>query len=246
MVKFVINLVINQADINNAEIVDKSTTRLVESPLDKRSLKMTQILNKFSEKINNHFIGENEHDKDDFLKPIVRLNDNNEHIISEVSKISKVSVNLEIKKQHQSDLRCYTNEKRDSPGNSFYEEKQHEIQHMIDIGDEDSNKNNLSKGDDEFEEEDMEEELEDDDDYKVPAESEFKTQLNPPSNDRISDFDEKTKGRNIEIFKKNTAGIEKEENLIKDLSLNKNKNDDKNSVFVKLESKIKCKIYCLL
>lgn len=206
---------------------------------------MTQILNNFSEKINNQNIRDNEHDKDDFLKPIVRLNENNEHIMSEVSKISKVSVNIEIKKQHQSDLRCYTNEKRDSPGNSFYEEKQHEIQHMIDIGDEDSNKNNLSKGDEDYEEEDMEEELEDDDEYDTPitpAESEFKSQLNPPSNEKMSDFEEKTNGRNIEIFKKNTK-----EDFNKDLSLSKNKNEDKNSVvFVKLDSKIKCKIYCLV
>lgn len=206
---------------------------------------MTILFNNFSERINEQSLGQNDHDKDEFLKPII--NDKNEQIISESSKISKIY--SDIKKQNHLELVCYTNEKRESPSNSFYEEKKDEILHIIGLGEEESVKITIPKYEEENEEEDMEEEIEEEDDqdddpvsYKdTPLNSEFKKQLNPPSNDRMSDFDEKTHGRKIEIFKKNTEEMEKEENFNRDLSLNKNKTEDKSSIFVKLDSKIKSK-----
>ena len=57
----------------------------------------------------------------------------------------------------------------------------------------------------------------------------------------MSDYDEKTHGRNIEIFKKNTEEMKKEENFNHDLSLNKVKTEEKSQIFVIIDTKIKGK-----
>lgn len=197
--------------------MDQSDRKPLATPIEKREQKMTILFQNFSDKINNQTGDIPDHDKDDFLKPIVILNEKNEPIMmpSEASKFSKISVNHDLKKHSHNELICYTNEVRETPSNSFYEAKKDEIQHIIAIADEESKRETLPEkspigNEYDDDDDDFEEEFEDEDEtpaYKeeTPAQSENKkVQLTPPNGEQMTDFNERTKGRKLEIHKKKT------------------------------------------
>jgi hypothetical protein len=95
-------------------------------------------------------------------------------------------------------------------------------------------------------EDDFEEDEEDDMYSSKVEDTSTKNKLNAKGFDVISDFDEKTKGRMIEIYKKNTKDFEKEEvdNFNNDLSIQKQKKKD-NEVFIQVNAKVKRKNYYL-
>lgn len=225
-------------------------------------MKLSILFQNFSEKINKQSNEINDNDREEFMKPILKFNANNEQMVipSETSKTSSISLNQDLKKQNLNELICYTNEKRESPNISFYDAKKEEIQEIIEIEDDESKKEETpvveveeieifsENEEEELEEEDEFEENEVDDEpvtYKedTPQNSEFKKQLKPQGNDIMSDFDEKTHGRKIEIFKKNTLECEKEDIINKDLNharIEKEENKDPDFL-IKIEAKIPSK-----
>lgn len=210
----------NNADQSN----DVSNRVLIFTPLEKKENRISVLFQDFANKINNHTADISINDREEFLKPVYILNANNEEvpIASEASKISKISLNKDLNKLNHHELAFFTNERRDSPSNSFYDAKKEEIEQFVDDIEYDSKHENSPqlkknhsdrKGIDEQQE--YEEEYEDEEEevaYKENTQdAHAKMNLNPPRNDVISDFEELTKNRKIELFKKNTQELEKEE-----------------------------------
>jgi len=225
----------NKLEVNNADHSnDVSNRALIITPLEKKEKRISELFQDFADKMNNHTADITLNDRDEFLKPVYILNANNEQvpIASEASKISKISLNKDLNKLNHHELAFFTNERRDSPNNSFYEAKKEETEQFVDNVEDDSkhempliiNRNHSQQREnDEVQEyeEDYEEE-EEEVAYKEITPSQdahAKMNLNPPKNDVISDFDELTKNRKIELFKKNTQELEKEEQS----KLNENK-----------------------
>jgi hypothetical protein len=200
------------------------------------------LFQNFSDKINNQTGEIPEHDRDDFLKPVMILNANNEQIVmpSEASKTSKISSNYDLKKQSHNEMICYTNEIRETPSNSFYEAKKEEIQHIIEIADEESKRDTTpDKHPIEQDDEDFEEDEDDDfDEFDEVADSQNearfkedtpaiseKKQLSAPGGEQMTDYNDKTKGRKLEIHKKNTVELEKEDHHSKKIEAKDAKDD---------------------
>lgn len=207
------------------DTLDKTGRNLVGSPLEKREQKMTILFQNILEKIKitNDL---NDHDKDDILKPIEKTNNNdNQPIHTERSKISKISFNQE--KENNQELVCYTNEKRASPNNSFYEEKKDEILQIIEICNEESRKETIQMNEDNFvyqeDDDDGIEEFEEEDEMENPIS--YRESL---KKDIISQNDDYKPRQKNEIDKINSEETGKAENLRPNLNL-------------KMEIKFKCR-----
>lgn len=240
-------------DVTN-DITDK---RLLGTPIEKREQKLSILFKDFSERINQQSNESLHHDRDDFMKPVIFRNTNNEEIVmpSEASRLSKISLNGDLKKQNLHDLVCYTNDRRESPNNSFYDPKKEEI-YIIDLEEEESKKedppqiNKVDIEEEELDEEDEFDEIEENNEsvtYKeeTPHNSESKKKLKPQGNDIMSDFDEKTHGRKIEIFKKNTSEFDKDDKII-DLDQAriepKEEGKENEEILIKIKTKIQSKM----
>lgn len=206
------------------------------SPLEQKQIKIKQLFENFSNELNGKYTSEQ--DKNDFFKPLP-LQQAKTAKTDAVSSISRMTV------QHPNglniqDLVCYTNDKRESPTNSFYEKKIDEINQIQEIAlevEDDKTQKKLSpqkevkdvkelketpKPDKEkkssekkttIKEDHNEEEEEEDDDsvaYKEKENDISKNELQPDEDDIISDFHEKTKNFKIEIHKKSTFELDKE------------------------------------
>lgn len=215
--------------MNNADNYNDVSNRvLIVTPIEEKEKRISVIFQDFSEKINNQTADLSQHDRDDFLKPVYVVNENNEQvpIPSEASKISKISLNQDLKKLNHNEFAFFTNERRDSPSNSFYDAKKEDTEQLADVGEEESKKqSHLNQKKNTIEPKKIEEEHEHGDEYEYEYEEEEEEEiaykeanvspdnnnLKPPRNDIISDFEELTKNRKIELFKKNTQELEKEE-----------------------------------
>jgi len=230
----------NKLEVNNADNSHDVSNRalLIATPLEKKEKRISELFQDFTDKMNNHTADITLNDRDDFLKPVYIVNANNEQvpIASEASKISKISLNKDLNKLNHHELAFFTNERRDSPNNSFYEAKKEETEQFVDNVEDDTNQempinqNRIHSERRENDEQEYEEDYEEEEEevaYKEITPSQdahAKMNLNPPKNDVISDFDELTKNRKIELFKKNTQELEKEEQS----KLNENKDIKKN------------------
>ena len=205
---------------SNCKEQDKSDRILIGSLIEKREQKITLLFDKLSAKLNDQY--HSEQDKHEFFKTVKKSSD-------EVS-VNSILSNL---MPEQSSMRnkaeatiCYTNEKRDSPPESFYAKK------IDELNDEESEiGNNYLVGD--VEKESNEEET------KEVSRKDDKHTLQPDDDDIISDYKEKTKDNKLQIYKQNTQDFEKEslDRFNNELSLRKPNLD--NGIFYKIVSKVK-------
>jgi len=181
-----------------------SGRKLVGTPTEQKQQKISRLLEEFSNKLKEKY--SSQHDKGDFFKPyfsnksIYNPGDSNKKDgLSNISKMTDIS-NQKIKKSGISDLVCYTNEKRDSPTNSFYEEKLEEMNRIEEMElDEEIKSEKIEDDEDPCEDqvieeaENVEQNFDDDDDEGLEyIEKEYdKHNLQPDCDDVISDYKEK-------------------------------------------------------
>ena len=207
--------------------------------LEIKEQKISKLFQSFSSKLNDKY--NSEQDKHEFFKPISLAKTEKTDAISSFSKVSKKTANPN--QDNVNDAVCYTNQKRDSPTNSFYDKKMDEINQIqqLALEIEEDKLTQLKKVAEKkvetpiLEVKTPDEDEEDEEDYEsvYKEKDNSRNQLEPDEDDIISDFHEKTKNVKIELFKKNTQDFDKE-------SMERNKNK-KSEIFVYVESKVKNK-----
>ena len=186
--------------------------------IEKKEQKITILFQTFANKVNNEC--NSEQDKNEFFEPLRKTNKN---IISDAeSSKTKISANL----YKSDDIIGFTNEKRDSPSNSFFNIKLNEIYKIQDLElEEDCSKIHKEEiNQDKVEEKikvkinieniNSESKEEEESDEIVESYEHYhyvdKNNLQPCYDDIISDFKEKTKNIKIELYKKSTLDLDEE------------------------------------
>lgn len=204
---------------NKDQSEDISDRKLVGTNVQNPNEKITTLFKNLSGILNNQY--HSEHDKNEFFKPMKKpLQD----AVSDISIVSRLTPDQILMRNKESVLICYTNEKRDSPPESFYEKK------LEDLKEEESEIRNKYKDNDaEMESDDNKEDISKDD----------KRNLRPGETDIISDYKEKTKNFKFKVFKQDTSDFEKEslERFNNKLSFRKSQDDSGISFDIKNKMK---------
>jgi hypothetical protein len=217
----------NKGNLNNSserKLIDNKfpTPKLTPAPitpLEIKQQKITKLFENFTSKLNEKYTSEQ--DKYEFFKPLPMVKTQKTDAMSFISKMTANPNNNNIQ-----DLVCYTNEKRESPTNSFYEKKIDEINQIqeiaLDLEDDKTHKKIESQNPKETKKEEKQsakkktaqkdEEIEEEEDEVegFKEQEATKNMLQPDQDDIISDFNEKTRNVQIEIHKKSTFELDKE------------------------------------
>ena len=199
------------------DLDDKSERNLIGTPIQKHEQKISKLFRNLTVKLNDQY--HSEHDKNEFYKPVKKCE---QDAASEISIVLKITPDQTSMQNKENVLICYTNERRDSPPESFYEKNLNEIK-------EEENEI-VSK----YKEKEINVE-----EKKEIITKDVKNNLQPGAEDIISDYKEKTKNSKFELFKQDTQDFEKEslDKFNKDLSLKKSQEDS--GIIFKISTKIK-------
>ena len=189
-----------------------------------RKEKITKLFEKFVKNVNDET--ELDNDKKEFFKSVPRTNND---AVSSFSKVSMMTAGNFHK--NPQDLDKYTNDKRESPTNSFYDKKMDDILELE--NEEESNIQRRSDIEIKGNKYDRNGNIINEEiirmDFASPKKSELCAEileqysLEPYEDDVISDYKEKTKNFRFELYKKSTLELDKESIA----RMNLKKNQDK-------------------
>lgn len=196
------------------DLDDKTERNLIGTPIEKHDQKVSKLFRNLTVKLNDQY--HSEHDKHEFYKPVKKCEQEAASEISIVLKPDQTSM-----QNKENVVICYTNDRRDTPSESFYEKNLNEIK---------EEENEIQS---KYKEKEMNEE-----EKKIEITKDVKHNLQPGVEDVISDYKEKTKNFKFELFKQDTQDFEKEslDKFNHDLSLKKSQED---SGIFKISTKLK-------
>ena len=202
--------------------------KLINTRIENKEQRIIKLFQNFVTKVNLKD-NNDDHDRNDFFKPPSKTkNYTNNDAVSCMSKFSANPNFMPIE-----DMIRYTNEKRDSPTNSFYDKKMDEIYHIqqLELELEDDNKTQKKQSEKKTEKiEETKIEIKLDNQVKVVESQEKlesfedgidKNSLVPYAEDVISYYKEKKKNFVFELYKKSTLDFE-----IESLERKKSKNNN--------------------
>ena len=209
----------NHQIINNQHASKDPTVKM-----EMRKEKITKLFEKFVKNVNDET--ELDNDKKEFFKSVPRTNND---AVSSFSKVSMMTAGNFHK--NPQDLDKYTNDKRESPTNSFYDKKMDDILELE--NEEESNIQRRSDIEIKGNKYDRNGNIIKEEiipmDFASPKKSELCAEileqysLEPYEDDVISDYKEKTKNFRFELYKKSTLELDKESIA----RMNLKKNQDK-------------------